>query len=211
MPSMDTSVRSAFLEAARRTVDVIGGRELGERWERPSTLQHLSVGELAAHTGRAILTVHWYLDMPEPEEPPISAGAYYAEQSSDIDAEANVRIRSRAGEDAKGGWARLYLDTGRALEHLEGRLRNESPEHRIPASGRCLLLDEYLRTRIVELVVHLDDLCPSLDVGVPDLPAAEKIAIDVLIETAVIRHGRKGVLHALARQERAPENALRIL
>lgn len=211
MPHMDTSVRGAFLDAARRTVEVIGGRELGERWERPSTLEHLTVGELAAHAGRAILTVHWYLDMPEPDESPTTAGAYFANYSSDPDSDANRSTRERAIETAKAGWARLYMDAGRALDHLETRLPNEPAEHRIPASGRCLLIDEYLRTRIVELVVHLDDLCRSLDLPPPDLPSAEKIAIDVLVETAITRHGRKAILSALSRQERAPEEALRVL
>jgi hypothetical protein len=207
------TVRTAYLTAARATADLLGRRELGERWNEPSVLPEFETGALAGHLARGVLTVHWYLDMPEPDPPTVSAGEYYASHpSGDRDAEINQRVRARGAETAKGGWARLYLDVGRAADHLAERLPNESAEHRIPALGRTLLLDEYLKTRIVEMVFHLDDLARSLELPTPEVaPEATRIAIQVLVDTARIRHGDRAVLNALARRELDTVDALRVL
>ena len=208
---MNEMIRNAFLQAAGEAATLVGRRDLGERWNDPSALPELEIGALAGHLARAVLTVHWYLDMPEPEPPTISAGEYFATVTNEIDSEANAAIRERAAEAAKGGWARLYLDLGNALDHLRRRLPEERADHRIPTGGRALLLDEYLRTRIVELVVHTGDLCRSLEVPVPAMPDATRIAIGVLLDTALIRHGATAVLNALSRRELDTREALRVL
>jgi hypothetical protein len=207
----DTTSRAAFLQAASEAVSLVGRREVGDRWNEPSTLAELEVGALAGHLARAVLTVHWYLDMPEPDPPTITAGHYFAAVQRDLAAEENVAIRERANEASRGGWARLYLDVGNALDHLRRRLPDERADHRIPTGGNALLLDEYLRTRIVELVIHTADLCRSLELPVPEMPEATDIAINVLIDTAIVRHGATAVLHALARRELDDVDALRVL
>lgn len=208
---MSESIRTAFLQAAGQANSLIGRRDLGDKWNEPSTLADLEIGALAGHLARAVLTVHWYLDMPEADPPTISAGEYFATITNEQGSEANVEIRERAVDAAKGGWARLYLDLGNALDHLRRRLAEERADHRIPTGGRALLLDEYLRTRIVELVVHIGDLCRSLEIEVPDMPEATRIAIGVLLDTAVTRHGTHAVLNALSRRELDTMEALRVL
>ena len=212
-PTVSTTVRTAYLAAARATADLLGRRELGERWNDPSVLPDFEIGALAGHLARGVLTVHWYLDMPEPDPPVVTAGEYYAQHpSGDPSAEINTRVRDRGAETAKGGWARLYLDVGKAADHLSERLRDEPAEHRIPALGRVLLLDEYLKTRLVEMVFHLDDLARSLELPTPELPPeASRIAIQVLVDTARVRHGDRAVLNALARRELDKVDALRVL
>jgi hypothetical protein len=75
-----------------------------------------------------------------------------------------------------------------------------------------MTLDEYLRTRVVELVVHADDLATSLGVELaPPRPATCSVAIDVLVGVARIRHGDLAVLRALTRRERDQAQALRVL
>jgi hypothetical protein len=208
---MSEAIRSAFLQAAAEAANLVGRRDLGEKWNEPSTLAELEIGHLAGHLARAVLTVHWYLDMPEGDPPTISAGAYFADVTNDPGSEANVEIRERAVEASRGGWARLYLDVGNALDHLRYRLPDENPDHRIPTGGRTLLLDEYLRTRIVELVVHIGDLCRSLEIETPAMPDATRIAIGTLLDAALTRHGEQAVLHALARRELDKVEALRVL
>ena len=208
---MNETIRNAFLQAAAEAANLIGRRDLGEKWNDPSTLADLEIGALAGHLARAVLTVHWYLDMPEPDPPTISAGEYFASMSSEHESEANIAIRERAAEAARGGWARLYLDVGNALDHLRRRLPDERADHRIATGDRGLLLDEYLRTRIVELVIHIGDLCRSLSIPAPELPDATRVAIGVLLDTALIRHGSTKVLYALARRELDKVDALRVL
>lgn len=208
---MSEAIRSAFLQAAGEANNLIGRRDLGDKWAERSTLPDLEIGALAGHLARAILTVHWYLDMPEPDPPTISAGEYFATVTNEQESEANVAIRARAVEASRGGWARLYLDVGNALDHLRRRLPEERADHRIPTGERGLLLDEYLRTRIVELVLHTGDLCRSLAIPTPEMPDATRIAIGTLLDTALTRHGPERVLHALARRELDKAEALRVL
>ena len=210
---MSTDVRAAFLAAASVAVELIGRRAVGERWHDPSALDGYEVGTLAGHLARALLTVHWYLDMPEPDPPVISAPEYFAALGrGGSSPEDEAQVRARAADAAKGGWARLYLDVGKALDHLAARLPGESPEHRIPALGQALVLDEYLKTRIVELVVHVDDVARSLEIPPPALPLeATHLAIEVLVDAARVRHGDRAVVHALTRRELDGVQALRVL
>ena len=206
------AMRAAYLEAANATAELLGRRELGDRWDDDSALTGFTIGSLAGHLARGVLTLYWYLDMPEPDPPVITAPEYYAAlPGSDLEAEQNQAVVARGAETAKGGWARLYLDVGRAVERLEERLAVEPTSHRIPAQAKALLLDEYLRTRIVELVVHLEDLTRSLGLRPYDLPRATRIAIDTLVEAAIVRHGPTAVLHALSRRELDAVEALRVL
>ena len=75
-----------------------------------------------------------------------------------------------------------------------------------------MTLDDYLVTRLIELVVHTDDLAVSLDVAAPPIPAAATgLVITTLVEVARIRHGDTAVLRALTRRERDAVAALRVL
>lgn len=68
-----------------------------------------------------------------------------------------------------------------------------------------LHVDDFLLTRVVELVVHIDDLAVSLGLPTPALPeAAAGATIKLLSSLAAWRHGSLNVIRALARQERAP-------
>jgi hypothetical protein len=208
------NVREAYLGAATVAVDLLGRRDLGDRWDEPSALPELSVRGLAGHLGRSILQVEWFLDMDEPDEAPISAVQYYAELTGveDLDSELNVGVRARGEETAAGGWARLYLDCGNCVERLRGRLPGLDPARRVLAFGRALVIDEYLKTRLIELTVHLDDLALSLGVDCPAVPdAATTQAIAVLVGVARARHGDRAVLRALTRRERDAVDALRVL
>jgi hypothetical protein len=71
----------------------------------------------------------------------------------------------------------------------------------------ALTLDDFLLTRVLEVVVHADDLAVSLGVATPALPvAATDAAVELLARLAVWRHGPVAVVRALARRERAPDS-----
>ena len=211
---MSVEIRSAFLQASESVVQLLGRREVGDRWEDESVLPQMTIKGLAGHLARAILQVEWFLDMPQPDEPPVTAVQYYAELQGvdDVDSELNVGVRARGEETSQGGWARLYLDTGNALDRLETRLPDVPPETKVLAFGRALPIDEYLKTRLIELTVHIDDLALSLGIEPPALPeAATTYAIAVLVGVARARNGDQAVLRALTRRERDEANALRVL
>jgi hypothetical protein len=66
-------------------------------------------------------------------------------------------------------------------------------------------LDDFLLTRLMELVVHADDLAYGVGLPAPDFP--ERVTapvVDLLARLAVRRHGPVNVVRGLARAERAP-------
>jgi hypothetical protein len=76
--------------------------------------------------------------------------------------------------------------------------------------GGTMNLDDYLQTRLVEIVVHDDDL--AMSVGLPtNIPAeAISLAVDHLFAVARLQHGDLAVLRAFARRERDESQALRV-
>jgi hypothetical protein len=214
MSSMDDA-RPAFLDAAAMAVDLLERPELAGHWAQGSVLREFSVAGLAGHLFRGMSTVERYLDEPEPSEAGINAARYFDTviRSADISDPANQAIRARGEEAAAGGPAALASDARATLERLTARLAGEGPGRQVRvAGGLVLTLDEYLRTRVVELVVHADDLAASVGVEpVPPRPATTAAAIDVLVGVARIRHGDMAVLRALARRERDTVGALRVL
>jgi hypothetical protein len=74
-------------------------------------------------------------------------------------------------------------------------------------------LDDYLRTRVLEIVVHGDDVaCSFPGMLVPDPPDASlRVCFDVCLELARSRAGDLGALPAFTRAERAAHDLLRVL
>jgi len=210
-----TDALEAFLDAASTAVGVLERPELAERWQQDSVLPRFGVAALAGHLVRGMTTVEQYLDGPEPDEPGISAARYFHTviRSADISDPAHQAIRDRGAEAAADGPAALAGDARAALGRLPSRLAGAGAGRRLRvAGGLVMTLDEYLRTRVVELVIHADDLAASLGVELaPPRPATCAVAIDVLVGVARIRHGDLAVLRALARRERDPVQALRVL
>ena len=219
MSSMDDA-RPAFLDTAATAVRLLERPEVAGHWAGASVLREFSVAGLAGHLFRGMSTVGRYLDEPEPSAADVSAAGISAAsyfdtviRSADISDPANQAIRARGEEAAAGGPAALAGDARATLERLTSRLAGEGPGRPVRvAGGLVLTLDEYLRTRVVELVVHADDLAASVGVEpVPPQPATTAVAIDVLVGVARIRHGDLAVLRALARRERDTVGALRVL
>ena len=131
----------------------------------------------------------------------------------DINDDLNRAVRQRGVESAPGapeGFAAVWAETA---DRLRGRLAAEPSGRLVQVFGGLVLdLDDYLVTRLVELVVHGDDLAVSLGVAPPHLdPTATALVIDTLVEVARLRHGDAAVLAALTRRERDDVEALRVL
>ncbi len=73
----------------------------------------------------------------------------------------------------------------------------------IPWQGWSLRRDDFLLTRMLEIVVHSDDLALSVGVGTPEFPVGVFAPVrDLLVRLAVERHGQSAVISALSRSER---------
>ncbi|MGD0834340.1 MAG: maleylpyruvate isomerase N-terminal domain-containing protein [Candidatus Dormibacteria bacterium] len=205
--------RLAYLAAAGAAGTVVKLEEVGARWAEPSALAEMTIGDLTAHLVRAVTSVPDCLaEHVREKEEPLSAAAYFLPVTADLSSSINTRVRHSSSDAARAGHAAVVADLEHAQDILRVRLSAE-PEDRlveVKARGEVLLLDEYLKTRIIELVVHIDDLCVSLGRPTPTLPGVE-VAISTLIDVAALRHGELSVLRALARRERDPDEVLRVI
>jgi hypothetical protein len=209
------TVRATFLATGRVAADLLAAPEVEAAWERPSALPEFSVRGLAGHLLRATGSVAAYLDRPEPDGDPVSAAEYYVQavEEPDIHSDVHRAIRQRGEEEAAGGYEAVRDRSYALLDELGARLESEPADRKVRAYKDLVLrIDDYLVTRLIELVVHVDDLAVSAGVPPPGLPPeATGVAITTLVEVAQLKHGDLAVLRALARRERDQVGALRVL
>lgn len=212
-----TDVRAIFLATARVAADVLRHPEVGERWEAPSALEEFTVRGLAGHLLRATGSVAVYLDRGEPADgdviDPVTYYRLAVGDEVDVSSPLHVAIRQRGEEQAAGGWEAVVAGADELVRDMEQRLAAERGDRRVEVyQGLVLLLDDYLVTRLIELVVHIDDLCVSIDVPTPELSSeAVDVAVTALVGVARRKHGDVAVLRALTRRERADPSTLHVL
>lgn len=201
-------IRDAYLDAADSAVALLSDPAVAAAWDRPSVLAEFSVRGLAGHLASQVFFVSQVLAAAAPVEAPLSVAEFFSGAAAfhaDRDTEINLLIR-RGGEAAavRGADALVAEVASTALE--QRTLLAAEPAGRVVSYfGRPFLLDDFLLTRLVELVVHSDDLAVSVDIATPALPAQVfEPVLDTLARLAVSRHGQSALLRALSRAERAP-------
>ncbi|MGH9045752.1 MAG: maleylpyruvate isomerase N-terminal domain-containing protein [Acidimicrobiales bacterium] len=213
-------VTGPLLSAAVAANRLLGSAQVLARWDQPSALDDYSVGGLAGHLFRAIGRIEVLLAAPEPRSARIVGvaeffGAARIETPSDRDSPFQ-RAARRDGERAGAAGARAVASGFDELVHrLVGSIEGVRPERLVPVltiPDAATTFEDYLRTRVVELVVHTDDLAVSCGLDAPQPPdGAATIAIGVLMELARSRHGSLAVIRGLARVERAQVDCFRAL
>ena len=211
----DEETFDTYLDAADAALALIAAPQVSAAWEAASALPDLTVGALAAHLGRSITRPALFLDGPDPASPsPVSAAGYYAafDGIDDRGSAVNRTVVASAVTEAAPGRDALVELLSQRLGHLRDVLADLPAARQVEALGHPMTVAEYLRTRLVEFAVHVDDLALSEGLPTPALaPAATGGAIAVLVEIARLKHGDVAVLRALARRERDGVAALRVL
>lgn len=213
---MTSDVRQTYLEAAAAAVDGFADPVLLEQWDEPSALADMTVGALVAHTARALSTVRRYLGGPAPERDPqlLDAPSYLLTVLPEGDDSVNEAVRERAADDARAGHEQVLRVATDDLASLRRTLPHLSAGHVLSVlDGAVMTLDEYLATRIVELVVHHDDILASVgEAPRRDMPDdAGAVAVAVLAEVARRRSSTQAMITALSRRERAGDGSPRAL
>ncbi len=179
-------VVEVFLEGAGVVAAAVGSSVVADAWDLPSVLEDQRVGGLAGHLARGgVWVVADYLDEGAPGATVdfSSAGEYFHGLLGDVSPEDHQAIRRRGAEVAAAGHGELCRALRQRLDALGPRLRSLEARHLIAVTGRKVMrLDDYLTTRIVEQVVHLDDLARSVDHDPWPMPAA---ATDVAIAVGI--------------------------
>ena len=202
------SVRDDFLTSAETAVALLAEPAVADQWTEPSALRDYSTGGLATHLASQLFQLE---RLAPSSRTPISITQYFGDAAwvgEDADHEVNIDIRQRNELLADEGPAALLTRAVAALEEAHTRI-GAAPVDRVvqmSLTGWSLSLDDFLITRMLELIVHTDDLAVSVGLPTPAFPEpAVATVVNVLGTLAIRRHGPVPVLRALSRAERAPE------
>ena len=188
-----------FTQASESFVQLLG-QVTPEQWEQPG-IGSWTVRSLAGHTARAILTVESYLGQDEPGSLTIPSAEHYYN-------EVLEQFTDHASIEARGVEAGLWLgddpvaQVSEALSRTRALIAAQPSDRLVSIGGMGILLDQYLRTRVVELVVHSLDLARAI--GVVYVPPADGVATAVSLLTGTAVHKGLGTTLLLAITGRQP-------
>jgi hypothetical protein len=203
--------RSAVVRAADLVKGLVAGPEVAVAWADESSCAGMSVGALTRHLVEQSLYVVRLLGpgaVPRADADLIGVLDHYTRSGwvgAPLDAEPNRFVREKsAGQADEGVEVAIALQSG-AVAELPTVLAGAADEIYVPWADARLATDDYLVTRLVEMVVHSDDLATSVGVPTPDFgPDVLDPVLRLLTALAVARHGQDAVVRSLTRPQRAP-------
>ena len=201
---------AAFLAAVDLSLDLAARPEVRGAWERESACAGMTVGGLTHHLlKQAGNTVRGLRATPD-GAPPIALLEHYARAAwveAGPEDEANVSIREGENDGAQVGpdvVLELAAEWADDLPALLEAARDPDTIF-IPWQGWSLTTEDFLTTRMMELVVHGDDLAASVGLDTPTYPGGVLTPVlGLLTGVAVRRHGQTAVVRGLSRPQRAP-------
>lgn len=202
---------AAFLSAVRLSIQLAERPEVREAWGRESACAGMTVGGLTHHLlGQARNSVRLMGDPTPPGAEVIALSEHYARASWVRDSQAGQPDPEQTDQDNRGALAgpdAVLAGGAAAAAALPELLRAPRDPDVVFISwqGWALATDDYLTTRMMEMVVHGDDLAASVGLDTPPYPEdVARPVLDLLTGVAVRRHGLTDVVRALSRPQRAP-------
>ena len=199
-------VAAAFADSGARAHAVLTTDAVRDAWLEPSVLPEMTVGDVAGHLLAVLIMFdrRYALAVPADVVPGDPGGAGYAvvrlARPADLDLDP-FRIPREGGQRvAARGHAAAVDRFGTLLAALDGRLRADDPDRAIlVGDDAATTVRAFTTTRVVELVVHADDLAESVGAVIPP-PAADaaEIAIGLLVASTRHRVGDARTIRALA-------------
>jgi Mycothiol maleylpyruvate isomerase N-terminal domain len=198
----------AVVRAADQLVELVADQATASAWERESTLPGMTVGGLARHLVSQPETAVEFLRLePPPDAETVSLIEYYARVDwlhAGVDDPENTSIRDDFNELGAEGVEASLAVLSRSRTELEPAIAAAGPTTYVPWQDCALDTDDFLVCRLMEIVVHADDLATS--VGLPTPTFEDDVndpVMSLLAALSVRRRGQVAVLRALARTERA--------
>lgn len=202
----------AFLDAARTATTLVADPAVELRWRDPSVLPDMTIGGLTSHLVAQVVSAAAAALDPSAasKEQPVTLLEHYEKAAwvrAPHDGEANVAIRDGAERTAADGYAGTRARLERACHQLDPWPPKTPTAVRMPWWDWSLTLDDFLLTRMMELMVHADDLAVSLGVTTPQFPRSVSRPVFMLLTSVAEQtHGQTAVVRALTRRERAPRD-----
>lgn len=208
-----------YLGAVDWLRNILARAEVVEAWTEPSVVAHYTVGGLAAHAVHGVLWLEQVLKDAEPVGlSSVKVPEYMGlnRVDGDHDDPFGASLRSAAEAFAQTGARIVAAALTVSRDELVALLTDAQAERAVPVirvAGGQAPLSEYLTTRILEAIVHGDDIVcsvPGLQVADPP-PEAVRISLEVCLELARARVGDLRSLRAFTRTERSLPDDLRVL
>jgi len=206
LPTDSARVRALVVEAVTQAAELIATPSIAEQWDEPSALEGMTVGALSAHLVRAAGATIAYLDRTPPDRRSdgdlLTAVTYF---HAAVDSPIHDQIKDVSATESAIGHEATVAKCRQLAADLETRLAAEPVDRLVAAlGGRLLTLDDFCRTRLIEVLLHLDDLAVSTDQPRPATdPEGAAVIIEICMNIARDRNGDWGVLYALTRAERS--------
>jgi hypothetical protein len=217
---LEPTIVDAYLGAVDWLRSILGRTEVSAAWAEPSAVAEYTVGGIAAHGVHSVLWLEQLLRDSEPAGlRQVSIAEFFGtnrvEGSVDRDP-FSASLRAAAEAFALTGAPVVAAACTASRDELVSLLSAAKADRAVPVvrvAGGQVFLQDYLRTRVLEVVVHADDVaCSVRGLLVDDPPpAAIDISLGVCLEMARARAGGVGTLRAFTRAERAEPDALRVL
>lgn len=165
----------AFAESAAALDATLGSVNDGD-WTRPG-LGEWTLAELVAHVIGGVARVEEYLDVDPGGAQPACDRVSYWDGVAAAAPQVAARARARAAMMPPATMPAAFSETWRRAAERASLL---APDHLMASLRGPMRLDEYLATRVVELVVHHLDVRAALDLPPGTSPAAGRLVVDVL-------------------------------
>ena len=175
--------RQAFRDAAQFFGEVVARIPDGQ-WDAPG-LGVWSIRELVSHTNRTMLAIERYAAEPAAPVEVSSAAEYYRLALAPPDIHARIAEGgTRAAEALSGHPADLVKGT---VQRVTALVESLPDTHPMQTQVGVMRLDDYLRTRVLELTVHTLDVCRSAGLTAAAPPSALRQTLYLIVELAVDR------------------------
>lgn len=203
--------RMAFTHAADRVLALVSRPEVAAGWDEESSCAGMSVGGLARHLVDQSGYVVEFLGI-DPEahgtRPSIGLLEHYAWSPwahEDLTGPDNLDIRDTWNALAGEGHAAAVALQETSLGALPDVLAAAPTWMYLPWQDVRMAVDDFVVTRMMEIVVHSDDLADSVGLPTPSFgPAVAEPVVALLGALAAERHGEGAVVRTLVRPQRAP-------
>lgn len=200
--------RSAVLAAVDQVTDLVGSAEVADAWQQESVLPGLTVGGLARHlVSQAECAVEFLITPGPPGAPLLTLVGHYDRVDwwhAPVDAVENTSIRDEFNQMGSAGHADSVEVLARSRQQLGSAIVAAGPATYVPWQDCAVPTDDFLVVRLMEIVVHADDLACSVGVATPAFGAEVlEPVLALLAALAARRRGQDAVLRALSRHERS--------
>jgi hypothetical protein len=210
----------AFLASTDWVAGVLESDLVATHWEEPSALEGMTVAAVAGHLFLAVRVVARQLDAAPGSDGaavvsmPLAYRRSRLEDADDLAGDLARQVRDDGQHVGARGPAVVVARFDKLRAELRARLTGPDATRTTIArqDGTVAPFGDFLVSRIVEVIVHGDDLAVSVGLDAPDPPpAASALAIELLVRGAREHVGDLAVLREMTRQERSTTDALRAL